>query len=137
MTKLEKLLNEVRKGDNTNLLKSVVNDINSYDGSLDYLEFYGNDEDFFSTFFNGNPMEVARSIFYGDYRYCDDYVKFNGYGNLESVSEWEYEEELKGSANDIAQELERLIDENSLDIDDYDYFIDYEEDEEETESETE
>ena len=40
-------------------------------------EIYGNDEDFFSTFFQNNPYEVARSTFYGDYNFSHDYVHFN------------------------------------------------------------
>lgn len=30
--------------------------------------------------------DAIRAVYYGDYRYVDDYVVFNGYGNLESFS---------------------------------------------------
>lgn len=50
-----------------------------------------NDEDFFNTFFENKPMEAVRASFYGDYRYNDDWVWFNAYGNLESG---DYEEQL-------------------------------------------
>lgn len=48
-------------------------------------EIYSNDEDFFNTFFEGRPQEVARAISFGKYEYSADWVKFNGYGNLETI----------------------------------------------------
>lgn len=48
-------------------------------------EIYSNDEEFFNTFFEGRPQEVARAISFGDYEYSADWVKFNGYGNLETI----------------------------------------------------
>lgn len=47
-------------------------------------EIWGNDEDFLNTFFHNNPDSLARAICYGNYHYSDNYVKFNGYGNLET-----------------------------------------------------
>lgn len=59
---------------------------NDYCQSCDYRddEIYVNDEDFFDTYFNNKTMDAIRACFYGDYRYSDNYVKFNGYANLES-----------------------------------------------------
>lgn len=47
-------------------------------------EIYYNDEDFFNTFFS-SPLEAVRATYYGDYNYNDSFVKFNGYGNLDSA----------------------------------------------------
>jgi hypothetical protein len=51
-------------------------------------EVYENDEEFFNVFYPnaGDGLKVARAVFYGDYNYSHDWVKFNGYGNLESIS---------------------------------------------------
>lgn len=38
------------------------------------------------------PWEVARMAFFGDFRPCDDYFYYNGYGNLESFQYWEEKE---------------------------------------------
>lgn len=54
-------------------------------------EIESNDEDFFNTVFEGKPMEAVRASYYGDYRYNDDWVWFNAYGNLKSG---DYEEQL-------------------------------------------
>lgn len=49
-------------------------------------EIFDNDEEFFNTFFDGKVIEAVQCISYGDYRYSDNLVKFNGYGNLESFN---------------------------------------------------
>ena len=47
-------------------------------------EIYTNDEEFFITFFSDSPMRLAQAICYGDYHYYHEFVRFNGYGNLET-----------------------------------------------------
>lgn len=84
----------------------LVRDINSYDGSLDWLEYQENDEDFFNIYYN-NALEAVRAVCYGNYNYADEYVKINAYGNLESCSKYELAEELEDNIEEIT---ERLID---------------------------
>lgn len=86
-------------------VKELVGDINAWDGSFDYLAVYENDDEFFDLFFQ-SPMEAVRACHYGEYNYCDDYVKINAYGNADSCSEWEYEEELKENIDDVIDYLE-------------------------------
>ena len=62
-------------------LKEMVSEVFSYDGMLEELYYYYNDEEFFEINFQQKD-EVARAICYGDYRYNDTYVKFDGYMNL-------------------------------------------------------
>ena len=95
----EYLLNDVEE------LEVIVAEINGWDGSLDWLEAYENDGEFFDMFFD-NAFEAVRSAHYGNYDYSDDLVRFDGYGNLESFSRWEYEDELKKYIDDI---MERLL----------------------------
>ena len=79
----------------------IIIEINSIDGSLDYLEYYDNDEEFFNTFFYNNPTEAVRSAYYGDYNYCDKYVRFNGYMNLESFNDYDLENKYKYYIDEI------------------------------------
>ena len=83
----------------------IIIEINSIDGSLDFLEYWNNDDEFFNTFFYNNPTEAVRSAYYGDYNYCDDYVRFNGYGNLESFNDYDLEKEYKEYINQIVNAL--------------------------------
>ena len=105
--KRENLLNEI-KGlllNDLNTLKDVVRELNSWNACLDYLDVYNNDEEFFNMFFEGKPAELARAIYYGDFNYNDEYIKFNGYGNLETFSEYEYEELLEENIEGITENL--------------------------------
>ena len=98
--------NEIREYllNNEETLLEVVSELNSWNGCLENLDFWENDEEFFNTFFD-NPMEAIRATYYGNYNYNDDYVKFNGYGNIDSYSEYERIEEIKDNIDDIVNYL--------------------------------
>lgn len=49
---------------------------------------YSNDKYFFADFFSGKLMDLAKAISFGDYRYQDDFVKFDAYENLNSLDEY-------------------------------------------------
>ena len=84
-----------------NLKKQIVSEINAMSqsdlinlnniyareiqGNFDN-EIWDNDEDFFNSFFENDVMGVVRAISYGDFRFMDNFVKFDGYGNLESFN---------------------------------------------------
>lgn len=47
-------------------------------------------------------QEVGRAVFFGNiWNWNDDYIRFDGYGNFESLSEYEWQKELKEHANEI------------------------------------
>lgn len=52
-------------------------------------EIYIFDDEFFEIFFDGKPMEICRATAYGNVNFTDNYIKFNGYGNLESMNDYE------------------------------------------------
>ena len=85
----------------------LVNVHNQYCQNCNYPddEIYNNDEEFFKTFFT-EPVEAVRASFYGDYRYCDEYVMFNGYGNLESFNDPLPVIDLEAIASNILDEPE-------------------------------
>ena len=92
--------------EDTGNLITVVEELDSWNGSFNNLRVYENDEEFFEMFFEGtHPMELVRMTYYGDYKYTDQYVRFNGYGNLESLNNFEYKEELKDNIEEILDEL--------------------------------
>ena len=98
--------NEIREYllNNEDVLLDVVSELNSWNICFENLDFWENNEEFFNTFFD-NPMEAIRATYYGNYNYNDDYVKFNGYGNIDSYSEYERIEEIKDNINDIVDNL--------------------------------
>lgn len=48
-------------------------------------QIYENDEEFFEMCFT-KPIDAVRAVAFGDYRYTDSYVRFDGYANLESFN---------------------------------------------------
>ena len=89
----------------TEYLMTIVEELNGWNGSFNNLRAYENDEEFFRMFFSNDPMELARMIYYGDYEYIDEYVRIDVCGNLESLSDYQYERELKDNINEIINEL--------------------------------
>lgn len=62
---------------------------------------YDFDEDFFNEFFN-DPMEAARATYFGNIdSWSDPYIKFNAYGNLESLTEYDVRVMLEDELEDI------------------------------------
>lgn len=58
-------------------------------------EYFYNDDDFFNEYFSDcEPMRIIQATYFGDYRYNDDWLKFNGYGNLNSFSDWQVKKEI-------------------------------------------
>lgn len=60
---------------------------------LESVDYYPNAEEFFNTFYMDKPYKLVQAIAYGDYRYSDNFVKFDGYANLKSVYEIPYEDD--------------------------------------------
>lgn len=105
--------------DNSNFFTAydLICTINSYDGSLNDIYYYYNDDDFFAMAFGTNVLDAVRAVCYGDYRYSDDYVRFNSYGNLESANQYEvmysydlYKEEIADKIIELAEECFDYID---------------------------
>lgn len=104
--------------DNFDLMRELVQECNSYDGSLEGYEVMDFDDDFFNTYFEGRPEEAARATFFGNIQnWMDDYIRFNGYGNLESLNSYQYEKELEEAADEIITEALRLAEDGSIDLD--------------------
>ena len=67
-------------------------------------QIYSNDANFFADVYGGDVMEAVRAVSYGDYNYSHDWVKLNGYGNLESMNVID-EDDLCESIDTIAEEV--------------------------------
>lgn len=96
-------IKEVLK-DNDDILMDTIQSINGWNGNFDHLRFDNNNEEFFDTYFNNNPYEVARATFYGNYNFNDGYVYFNAYGNLDSfnyINEFVSDSDIEDITEDI------------------------------------
>lgn len=118
------------------MLKDMVNECNGWDGSLEDYYMYSFDEEFFDMFFNGNIIEAVRATYFGNIQnWNDDYIRFNAYGNLESMSSYEYDSMLEDNKEEIIETALELYQENHLNLYDeitelFDEYLQGEEDEE-------
>lgn len=97
-------LNELKSNGELETLRIINNECSFYNGSTDEIHY--NDEEFFDIYFESNVLEAVRSVCYGDYRYTDNYVVFDGYENLESFNLYNMENylDLDNIAFQIANE---------------------------------
>ena len=92
--------------ENEKELINVVGDLNAYNGCFENVEAFNNDCEFFNIFFNeDSPYRLVEALSYGSYSISDDYVRFDGCGNLESLSKKDYIEELQSYMDDIVENL--------------------------------
>ena len=122
-------------------LAELLQYIHAYDGSFEEAIYY--DMDLFDEFMDGyTPSEIARMIHFGEFNPNDDYFRFDGYGNLESLDWQEISAEAEDLVDDILYhlvnyysgdtpwaELDHLVDADDDTLFD-DYFEEVEEEEE-------
>lgn len=88
---------------------------------------YNFDDDFFNTFFEGKTAEAVRAWHFGgkrkydghlaDNSWSDEYIKFNGCANLETMDKFEADE----YCNIYAEEIYEFVNyDNYIDITDFD-----------------
>ena len=114
-------------------ITDIINDMNEaeliqlnneYCEAVNYRdnEIYDNDEYFFATYFENDTIGAVRAVSYGNYNYSHNYVKFNGYGNLESFSYF--------STNDLCENVETMAEYIADNLQDFTQFDNIEEIEE-------
>src|ERR1700756_3423417 len=101
--------------DNSLALAFMVSEVNGYDNSLDGYEVHEFDDYFFDNFFS-EKMEVARAVVFGEVNnWSDEWIRFNGYGNLESLSDFDYNKELEDGADEIINRFIELANDGNVD----------------------
>ena len=68
-------------------------------------EWFPHDEEFYNAFFEGDPFKAVRATVFGDVRLSDDYVRFDGYGNLKTSWKIPYEDEAEDIITSWVNEL--------------------------------
>src|SRR5690554_4352880 len=101
---IEDYLKDLDDSELLSINREYLENINDLDNDI-----YGNDEEFFEIFFQDKLMDAVKAISFGEYRYSDAYVKFNGYANLETTN---YLEDFIDTS-----ELAEYIHENPEDFD--------------------
>ena len=114
-------------------LRDMVNDCNSWNGSLEDYRYAYNDEDFFQTFFSGRLYNLVGAICNGEYNQHDEWVRFDVYNYLVSKSTYEVNDELDSNKEEIIDTFLELLERNQVDKSIIQEYIDKVEEEEEEE----
>lgn len=92
--------------------------VNSYNGGFEYLVSY--DMDSLDEILYGiETRDLIQMVQYGDFNIHDAYFRFNGYGNLESLSDYEYKQDILENEYDIVSEYIELANYGDLLVSDY------------------
>lgn len=84
-------------------LAEMVKELQTATGDFDDLIAHLNNEEFFNSKFT-EPYRAVLAVRLGKgFKYEDDYVLFDGSNNVYSLSEYEYNELLKSSGEDIVK----------------------------------
>jgi hypothetical protein len=124
-------------------IKAIIEEINCFDNDQmvqlnnEYCDqqncpddqIYSNDANFFADVYGGDVMEAVRAVSYGEYNYTHDYVKLNGYGNLESMNVID--------EDDLCESIDTIAEEVADNFHNYDHLFDLDEDDFEDEEEEE
>ena len=109
LSKMEKILRS-----DMHLTMDIVGQLNSLNGSFETYVLYNMDD--FNEIMEGyTPTELAERIFFGDFNINDDYFYFNGYGNLESITEYDMEGHFEMIIDEVVDSM--IYNYNDLDID--------------------
>ncbi|WP_215388648.1 hypothetical protein [Staphylococcus aureus] len=81
------------------------------------LEVFENDDEFFEML-DATKKDIAFKVAFGEYNPSHDYVRLDGYENLESLDEYKYSELLKGSSNDLMKEYLQQVESNQVELTD-------------------
>ena len=94
--------------------------VNMYFSEFDFDNYIHEfTEDFFNTYFT-SPLEAAQKVFFGNVQnWCDPYIRFNGYGNLESLTDYQAAEIADSYKNEIYDNIDFS---DYIDLSEYDEF---------------
>lgn len=122
---IKETLDNMSESDLFWLYKEYTNQAQLYDDEIFDME------EFDEIMSGSTPTDIAQKIFYGNFRPNDNYFRFDGYANLESI-DW-----LKDEI-DLDEIADYIIDnENSLENSEIQEILDEDDNEEENEEEEE
>lgn len=82
-------------------LLNICRDANSWDGSFDFCDAF-DAEDIDEYLCDMKPYDIMCRIVFGNVDSVNNMLRFDAYGNLESVHEWDLESEARSYIDDIA-----------------------------------
>lgn len=95
--RFEELFNELPLGKKIEIYNDYCDENK---GGEDKISLF--DEEFFDTYFYSDPMGAARAVHFGHIEnWSDEYIRFNAYGNLVSLTEYDVKEIINDNIEEI------------------------------------
>lgn len=94
-------------------LEVMLFEINGYSGEFEDIMAYEFDEYILDELF-ASVYDAVTRMDMKNFNVYDDYVKFNSYGNLITLSESEYENEIEDYKNDILETYLEYVNSGNL-----------------------
>lgn len=98
---------------NVEQLAEIVREVNSWDGSLEDFEYYEM-EQLDELLHSVEPTEILRMAHFGDFNWNDEMVTIDGYGNLVSISYYEFQAELESNHDEIVERYNELVEDGEI-----------------------
>lgn len=99
-------------------LQLLTNDINSFNGDLEHLAVYDMD-DFEEITYGIESHQLMRMAYFGSFNPMDNYFAFNGYGNFESYSDWDFEDLMIENKELIVDTAIAINERGYIDVENY------------------
>ena len=97
----------------TEQLNEMAREVNGWNGSLEEFEYYEMEQ--INELYNSvEPIEILRMAHFGEFNWNDDYFTINRYGNLESISEFEFKKELEDNHDEIVERYSQLVESGEI-----------------------
>jgi hypothetical protein len=99
MEQFDEILEYFHKKNGTKKIEIYNDYCDENKGGEDKINLF--DEEFFDTNFS-NPMDAARAVYFGSIEnWSDEYIRFNAYGNLVSLTEYDVKEIINDNIEEI------------------------------------
>lgn len=92
----------------TDDLRDIVYECNSWDGSLEEYNAEENSGETLEILCGGDFERLANMMYFGDYNPTHGYLRTDGYGNIKTLSESEYHDELDDNREEIYEMYEEV-----------------------------
>lgn len=119
---VEKIVEQLKNSKDSVLVD--VNNIYCSENGFNDDEIYPNNVDFLNTYFT-DVDQAVRAVCYGEYKYMDEWVRFNGYGNLVTLN--------YVTPNDLVESVETIAEYIFENREGFEHILDLEFDDEEIE----
>ncbi|MDG0820650.1 hypothetical protein M4L90_12045 [Staphylococcus equorum] len=106
---------EIGNAIDSNSLLMAYNEIKDENDDLNHLDVMTNDEEFFELL-NASKKDIAFMVAFGEYNPHDEYVTLNGYENIVSFNESQYNMMLKDDASDIMKTYFENLNNNEVEF---------------------